>query len=170
MAYPKRLWHPKPVRFGVEVQIRRNRWPTWGQISSGHKPALRAVAAWILGHNRKTALSFFPTASVVDFLLKPVDEQDLQEAVSRAIEEDRYIQGNQRKHAAIAWRVATLTAREREVMCLVVTGRPNKQIADDLGTSEKTIKVHRGRVMQKMQAMSVAGLVRMADTVGTRSL
>jgi FixJ family two-component response regulator len=106
-------------------------------------------------------------AGAVDFLLKPVDEQDLLEAISRALEEDRYTQGNQRKRAAIAWRVATLTPREREVMALVVTGRSNKQIADDLGTGEKTIKVHRSRVMQKMQAMSIADLIRMADTVGS---
>jgi FixJ family two-component response regulator len=130
----------------------------------------RLPIIFITGHGTVPLCAQAMKAGAVDFLLKPVDEQDLQEAVSRAIEEDRYIQGNQRKHAAIAWRVATLTAREREVMCLVVTGRPNKQIADDLGTSEKTIKVHRGRVMQKMQAMSVADLVRMADTVGTRSL
>jgi FixJ family two-component response regulator len=105
-------------------------------------------------------------AGAVDFLLKPVDEKALLEAISRAIEEDRYTQVKQRKRAAIAWRVATLTPREREVMALVVTGRLNKQIADDLGTGEKTIKVHRGRVMQKMQAMSIADLIRMADTVG----
>jgi len=95
-----------------------------------------------------------------------VDEQELLEAISRAIEEDRYTQVKQRKRAATARRVATLTPREREVMALVVTGRLNKQIADDLGTGEKTIKVHRARVMQKMQAMSIVDLIRMADTVG----
>jgi FixJ family two-component response regulator len=105
-------------------------------------------------------------AGAVDFLLKPVDEKALLEAISRAIEEDRYTQVKQRKRAAIACRVAMLTPREREVMALVVTGRLNKQIADDLGTGEKTIKVHRARVMQKMQAMSIADLIRMADTVG----
>jgi FixJ family two-component response regulator len=104
-------------------------------------------------------------AGAVDFLLKPVEEQDLLEAISRAIEEDRCTQDNQRQRAALARRVKTLTPREREVMALVVTGLLNKQIADALGTSEKTIKVHRAQVMQKMQAMSVADLVRMADMV-----
>jgi FixJ family two-component response regulator len=104
-------------------------------------------------------------AGAVDFLLKPVDEQDLLEAISRAIEEDRCTQDNQRQRAALARRVKTLTPREREVMALVVTGLLNKQIADALGTSEKTIKVHRAQVMQKMQAMSLAELVRMADMV-----
>jgi FixJ family two-component response regulator len=121
---------------------------------------------FITGHGTVPLCAQALKAGAVDFLLKPVDEQDLLKAISRAIEEDRHTQGNQRKHAAIAWRVATLTPREREVMALVVTGRLNKQIAEDLGTSEKTIKVHRGRVMQKMQAMSIADLVRMADTVG----
>jgi FixJ family two-component response regulator len=105
-------------------------------------------------------------AGAVDFLLKPVEEQDLLEAVSRAIAEDRCTQDTQYKRAALAWRVTTLTSREREVMALVVTGLLNKQIAGTLGTSEKTIKVHRARVMQKMQAGSVAELVRIADMVG----
>ena len=126
----------------------------------------RLPIIFITGHGTVPLCAQALKAGAIDFLLKPVDEQDLLEAISRAIEEDRYTQGNQRKRAAIAWRVATLTPREREVMGLVVTGRLNKQIADDLGTSEKTIKVHRAQVMQKMQAMSVADLVRMADTVG----
>jgi FixJ family two-component response regulator len=126
----------------------------------------RLPIIFITGHGTVPLCARALKAGAVDFLLKPVDEQDLLEAISRAIEEDRYTQGSQRKRATIAWRVATLTPREREVMALVVTGRLNKQIADDLGTSEKTIKVHRARVMQKMQAMSVADLVRMADTVG----
>ena len=105
-------------------------------------------------------------AGAVDFLLKPVDEQDLLEAISRAIEADRCTQDHQQQRVALARRAKTLTPREREVMALVVTGLLNKQIADALGTSEKTIKVHRAQVMQKMQAMSVADLVRMADAVG----
>jgi FixJ family two-component response regulator len=105
-------------------------------------------------------------AGAVDFLMKPVDASDLLQAIARALEEDRYTQENQRKHAALAGRVKTLTPREREVMALVVTGLLNKQIADVLGTSEKTIKIHRAHVMQKMQATSVAALVRMADMVG----
>jgi FixJ family two-component response regulator len=104
-------------------------------------------------------------AGAVDFLLKPVEEQDLLEAISRAIEEDRCTQDHQRQRAALARRAKTLTPREREVMSLVVTGMLNKQIADALGASEKTIKVHRAQVMQKMQAMSLAELVRMADMV-----
>jgi FixJ family two-component response regulator len=99
-------------------------------------------------------------------LLKPVDEQDLQQAIARAIEEDRYTQEYQHRRAVLAWRLQTLTPRERQVMALIVTGLLNKQIAGALGTSEKTVKIHRARVMQKMRAMSVAELVRMADTLG----
>jgi FixJ family two-component response regulator len=106
-------------------------------------------------------------AGAVDFLLKPVEAADLLQAIARALEEDRCTQENQHKYAVLAGRAKTLTPREREVMALVVTGLLNKQIAGTLGTSEKTVKIHRAHVMQKMQATSVAELVRMADTVGT---
>jgi FixJ family two-component response regulator len=105
-------------------------------------------------------------AGAVDFLQKPVEAPDLLQAIAKALEIDRCTQDNQRTRIALAWRVKTLTPREREVMALVVTGLLNKQIADVLGTSEKTIKIHRAHVMQKMQATSVAALVRMADMAG----
>jgi FixJ family two-component response regulator len=120
---------------------------------------------FLTGHGTVPVCVQAMKAGAVDFLLKPVDEQDLLEAISRAIEEDRCTQDHQRQRAALARRAKTLTPREREVMSLVVTGMLNKQIADALGTSEKTIKVHRAQVMQKMQAMSLAELVRMADMV-----
>jgi FixJ family two-component response regulator len=120
---------------------------------------------FLTGHGTVPVCVQAMKAGAVDFLLKPVDEQDLLEAISRAIEEDRCTQDHQRQRAALARRAKTLTPREREVMSLVVTGMLNKQIADALGASEKTIKVHRAQVMQKMQAMSLAELVRMADMV-----
>ena len=126
----------------------------------------RPPIIFITGHGTVPLCAQALKAGAVDFLLKPVDEQDLLDAISRAIEEDRYTQVQQRKRDAITWRVATLTPREREVMGLVVTGRLNKQIANDLGVAEKTIKVHRAQVMRKMQAVSIADLIRMADTVG----
>ena len=131
-----------------------------------HSSERRLPIIFITGHGTVPLCAQALKAGAIDFLLKPVDEQDLMEAITRAIEKDCWAQAKQRKRAAIAWRVATLTPRERDVMALVVTGQLNKQIADELGTSEKTIKVHRARVMQKMQATSVAHLVRMADLVG----
>jgi FixJ family two-component response regulator len=125
----------------------------------------RLPVIFITGHGTVPLCAQALKAGAVDFLLKPGEEQDLLEAISRALEEDRYTQDTQQRRAALAWRVTMLTPREREVMTLVVTGLLNKQIAGALGTSEKTVKVHRARVMQKMQARSVAELVRMADAM-----
>jgi FixJ family two-component response regulator len=105
-------------------------------------------------------------AGAVDFLLKPVEEHALLEAISRALGADRGTQETRYTRAALIERVQTLTSRQREVMALVVSGLRNKQIAAALGTSEKTIKFHRARVMRKMQATSVAALVRMVDMLG----
>jgi FixJ family two-component response regulator len=105
-------------------------------------------------------------AGAVDFLQKPVEESILLAAIDRALAQDQNARETRVRYAALAQRAATLTPREREVMALVVTGLLNKQIAAALGTSEKTIKVHRAQVMQKMQAESLATLVRMADTLG----
>jgi FixJ family two-component response regulator len=102
----------------------------------------------------------------VDFLTKPADEDELVRAVHRAIEKDRT---GRQERAAVAdaqARLKTLTPREREVLEGVIRGQLNKQIAADLGTVEKTIKVHRARVMEKMGAQSVPELVRIAQRAG----
>jgi len=104
-------------------------------------------------------------AGAVDFLTKPYSADDLLDAVRRALDRDGREQ-NERAHTAdIERRVSSLTPREEEVFSLVVTGRLNKQIAGKLGISEKTVKVHRARVMEKMHADSVADLVRMSETL-----
>jgi FixJ family two-component response regulator len=105
-------------------------------------------------------------AGAVDFLTKPVDERELVRAVRNAIELDRLAREAQAELDVLRQRLAGLTPREREVLVHVVAGRLNKQIAADLGTVEKTIKVHRGRVMAKMAAPSLAELVRIADRLG----
>lgn len=102
-------------------------------------------------------------AGAVDFLQKPFNDQELIDAIHRAIDQDRETQQKLAEREDIRLRMATLTARETEVLALVVDGLPNKQIADRLGISEKTIKVHRGRVMRKMEAESLPDLVRMAQ-------
>jgi FixJ family two-component response regulator len=103
----------------------------------------------------------------VDFLTKPFDAESLLEAIERAVAKDVKDLGEEGRTADVYERVKGLTSRETEVFALVVTGMLNKQIAAELGITEKTVKVHRARVMQKMRAGSVAELVRLADRVGT---
>jgi len=106
-------------------------------------------------------------AGAVDFLAKPFQDEDLLRAVQEAIACDQERQANDAEREVVTGLFAMLTPREREVMALVVRGLPNKRIATALGTSEKTIKVHRGRVMEKMKVQSVADLVRAAQKLGT---
>jgi FixJ family two-component response regulator len=103
-----------------------------------------------------------------DFLTKPVDELDLLAAVQRAVARDAAARKDRAEVGAIQARIATLTPREHEVLERVISGKLNKQIAAELGTAEKTVKVHRGRVMEKTGAASVADLVRIAERAGIR--
>jgi FixJ family two-component response regulator len=105
-------------------------------------------------------------AGAIDFLTKPVRDRDLLAAVARAEEEDAKSRRTRSELAVIGAKMTTLRPREREVFGHVVAGRLNKQIAYDLGTVEKTIKVHRGRMMEKLGLRTVAELVRMADKAG----
>ena len=105
----------------------------------------------------------------VDFLTKPVNDEDLLKAIHVAIEKDRLQRQTRAEVAEIQQRLATLTPREREVMEHVISGQLNKQTAAELGTVEKTIKVHRALVMEKMKVQSVAELVRLAEKAGIRA-
>ena len=105
-------------------------------------------------------------AGAIDFLTKPVSDTDLLGAIARAQEQDTKSRDLHAELASIQAKLTTLTPREREVLTHVVAGRLNKQIAGDLGTVEKTIKVHRSRVMEKLGVRTVADLVRMAAKAG----
>lgn len=105
-------------------------------------------------------------AGAVDFLTKPVNDADLLRAVRGALQEAASRKAAQATMTALTVRYGSLTPRERQVMAHVVAGQLNKQIAADLGTSEQTIKVHRGRVMEKMGVESLADLIRAAERLG----
>jgi two-component system response regulator FixJ len=105
-------------------------------------------------------------AGAIDFLTKPVDDTALLTAVRAALDEAADERNDRDETARAAARFSRLTPREREVMDGVVAGKPNKIIAAELGTCEQTVKVHRGRVMEKMGAESLADLVRVADRIG----
>jgi FixJ family two-component response regulator len=102
-------------------------------------------------------------SGAVEFLTKPFRDQDLLDAIQQALQRDRAAREQQAEVHELHGRYQSLTAREREVMGLVVSGMLNKQIASEIGASEATVKIHRGNLMQKMQAGSLIELVRMAD-------
>jgi FixJ family two-component response regulator len=105
-------------------------------------------------------------AGAIDFLTKPVKQGELLSAIARAQDVDCRYRQTQAEHPVVSAKLMTLTPREREVLEHVVSGRLNKQIAADLGTVEKTIKVHRGRMMGKLGVRSIVELVRLAEKAG----
>src|SRR5262245_56292165 len=107
-------------------------------------------------------------AGAVDFMTKPFRDQDMLDAVTTALERDRKRRNAERRLADVRSRLEGLSRREREVMALVTTGLRNKQIAGHLGVAEITVKTHRGQVMRKMGARSLADLVKIAEALGIR--
>jgi RNA polymerase sigma factor (sigma-70 family) len=124
---------------------------------------------FITGHGDIPMSVHAMKAGAVDFLPKPFDDQNLLDAVRQAIAKDTQARRQRADFSVLQERIASLTPREREVLELVVTGMLNKQIGHRLGVTEKTVKVHRGQVMRKMQAGSLAELVRMAQKLDIES-
>jgi FixJ family two-component response regulator len=130
------------------------------------KAGVALPVIFVTGHGDVPMTARAMKAGASDFLTKPFDEQALLDAVDAAIERDRARRATATRVAEVEALYRTLTERERQVMKLVVAGRVNKHIADEMGLSLVTVKVHRGQVMSKMQAKSVPDLVRMADQLG----
>jgi FixJ family two-component response regulator len=132
------------------------------EIAGGDAPAI----VFVTGHGDVPSSVRAMKAGAIEFLLKPFDDQELLEAIDAAIAQDREARLKRVEMAELRRRYALLTPREREVLPFVVAGLLNKQTAAELGTSEITIQVHRGQIMRKMAASSLADLVKMAGKLG----
>lgn len=128
--------------------------------------AVRLPVIFISGHGDISMSVRAIKSGAIEFLTKPVREQELLDAVQVGIARDRARREQARRTAELENRYNSLTLRERDVFALVITGRPNKLIAAQLGLSEMTVKVHRSQITRKMRAKSVVELVRMADLLG----
>jgi len=161
-AYLDRAEHAGPCCLVLDVQM-----PELDGLELQHALPNRDVEiVFVTGHGSVPMCAEAMKAGAVDFLTKPVDEEELLGAVSRALARSVEVRKAGAARAAARSRLDTLTPREFEVLQCVITGLLNKQIADELGAAEKTIKIHRGRVMEKMGVESVADLVRAAQVAG----
>jgi FixJ family two-component response regulator len=129
---------------------------------------LEIPIVFLTGHGNIPASVKAMKAGAIEFLTKPFDEQELLQAIQEAIERDRRARQRHAEMRELHGRYEALTAREQQVMQEVVSGLLNKQIAAELSITEFTVKIHRGRVMRKMRADSLADLVRMAESLGIR--
>jgi len=130
---------------------------------------LEIPIVFLTGHGNIPASVQAMKAGAVEFLTKPFDEEDLFQAIQEAIERDRRTRQQRAEKRELKNRYASLTSREQEIMEQVISGTLNKQIAAELGITEFTVKFHRGHIMRKMHADSLADLVRMAENLGIRS-
>ncbi|MHB8078305.1 MAG: response regulator transcription factor [Candidatus Krumholzibacteriia bacterium] len=164
---PEFLAHTRADRPGcVVLDVRMPRMSGLELQQAFAEAGIELPIIFVTGHGDVEMSVRAMKAGAVDFLQKPFHDQDLLDAIQRAIDGDRRRRTRQAEEAAIRRRYDTLTPREQEVLAHIVTGALNKQVAGTLGTSEKTIKVHRARIFTKMQAESLAELVRLAARLG----
>jgi FixJ family two-component response regulator len=130
---------------------------------------LEIPIVFLTGHGNIPASVQAMKAGAIEFLTKPVDEQELLQAIQEAVERDRRTREQRAEMRELQSRYESLTAREQEVMQQVISGRLNKQVAAELNITEDTVKFHRGHIMRKMRADSLADLVRMAESLGILS-
>jgi len=153
-----------PLCLVLDVQL-----PGFGGLELQRKIAVRGVQIiFLTGHGDIPQCAEALKAGAVDFLTKPVDDIALLEAVSRALDRSAELCRKKAQKASMEARFDLLTPREFEVMQGIIAGLLNKQIGAELGVAEKTVKIHRGRVMKKMDVLSVADLVRLAQAAGVR--
>ncbi|MDA9506487.1 Nodulation protein W [Bradyrhizobium sp. CCBAU 11386] len=130
------------------------------------KANIHTPIIFITGHGDIPMTVRAMKSGAVDFLTKPVRDQDMLDAVQAAIERDRRRRDAEKSISGVRSRFEGLTARERDVLALVASGLMNKQVAAELGLAEITVKIYRGQIMRKMEAKSLADLVRMTDALG----
>jgi len=133
------------------------------------KAGIEIPIVFLTGHGDIPMTVRAMKAGAVEFLTKPFREQDMLDAVKLALERDQSRIESEKASSGLKSSFETLTPREREIMALVASGLMNKQVAGKIGLSEITVKVHRGRIMQKMGARTLADLVRMAEALGIRA-
>jgi RNA polymerase sigma factor (sigma-70 family) len=163
-AFLEHAPHDRPGCLVLDVRLP-------GESGLDLQTALREVRhqlpiIFVTGHGTVPASVRAMKDGALDFLQKPVDERELLDGIQRALRRSHEARAEHAERSTIQRRLDTLTPREREVLDLVAMGLLNKQIGDRLGVAEKTIKVHRGRAMQKMAADSVADLVRLLNKLG----
>jgi FixJ family two-component response regulator len=127
---------------------------------------IKMPVIFITGHGDVPMSVKAMKAGAADFLTKPFRDQEMLDAVTAALERDRRRRTEEKSHSEVQARFTSLTPRERQIMALVTGGLMNKQVAGKIGISERTVKIHRGNVMRKMHAKSLAELVLMAQTLG----